>query len=361
MRKVCFFLILAAVFSAAAAAQGRNLCIEGAAVTTEQKTFFIDNFTVEAVALGYTITTDRSESAFTFKFEIVPNMVTYDDGTTEQAPPDEKQFLITIRLINNADNSELISLGFYFTQLEEMYEYNQTLLIRTLANIPAGAQGSFASGGATVSAAEIAAMAKKSAAWQNKWLYVRLSFDFPITFYQVIASDELVGKVGVYDGDFDNPIRVSPLENTVIAAPGMTAGLEVQFLNWMSLEANFQVSLGDMQGYDFINMAVGGQLKFPVKLTNLVMEPYAAAVYSLNEFPSRDFATFPLLGIGAGIQVASKIGPGSPFIDINYLYYLGEVGRLNPYGELYPKPEVINYQRSALGIGIGYKMGFFSR
>ena len=44
----------------------------------------------------------------------------------------------------------------------------------------------------------------------------------------------------------------------------------------------------------------------------------------------------------------------------NYMYF-GDVGRINPHGDLYPNPKVIHYRRSVIGLGIGYKVGFIDR
>ena len=199
--------------------------------------------------------------------------------------------------------------------------------------------------------------------WRNKWLYLRTSFDFPITFYTLKGND-LFEETKVYEGDFDDPTQSQHLDNKVVALPGMTVGAEVHLLNWLSIEPNFQVSWEHLNNKDFINLAIGLQLKFPLKfMSNIMLEPYGAVSYPV--FPSSGvFDSFSKVALGGGFQLNMKGwgGTGAVFIDANYMYYcLGDAVIYNPYEEFYPNPEVIHYQRSVLGLGIGYKFGLINR
>jgi hypothetical protein len=203
--------------------------------------------------------------------------------------------------------------------------------------------------------------------WCNKWLYFRTSFDFPITLYK-LKPDGLINETGIYEGTFETPNRIQQLDNKVVALPGVTIGLELQFLKWMSIEPNFQINWEYLNDKDFINMAAGLELKFPLKfIRNVMLEPYGAALYPvhiplLSKLSSEVFDSFPLFAFGGGFQLGIKGGGASvAFIDVNYMYYYGDTVVNNPYGELYPQPKVIHYQRSVLGLGVGFKFGVGSR
>jgi hypothetical protein len=201
--------------------------------------------------------------------------------------------------------------------------------------------------------------------WRNKWLYLRTSVDFPITYYQ-LKEDGLIAGSGVYD-DPDHPTRVSPLDNQVVLLPSLTVGLEVQFVNWLSIEPKFQVGLDHMNETDFFYMAAGLEVKVPLKfMRNIMFEPYGAVSIPILT-PSDIFVTSSLLGslpwfgFGGGFQISTYGGKaGAVLIDVNYMYF-GDVGIKNPYGQLFPKPNVIHYNRSVIGLGIGYKVGFINR
>ena len=388
MKRVVFFLILMIVagFSFAADPQNRSIFIDGTADTEDQRVFFLENFRMEAVALGYTVANTKRDAGYTFLFGVVPNMILYDDGSVGLAPPDEYQYIIQIFFYRNEDNAELVSFGFLFTELYEMYEYNQLVFIRAAVNIPpvavppAGAgtvsdidpgtvdriaQGvadrivrSGAAGSGGQSSAED--WDREFGNWRDKWLYLRVSFDFPVTFYTLQPKGLHAGK-GVYN---DSPFRSAPLDNKVSALPGVTLGLEVQFLDWASAEPFFQVGWEFLNDRNFVNLTAGLQVKFPLKFfNNIVIEPYTAIAFPLHKsIGEKIFDSFSPAGFGGGVQLSMKGGRSSAFfLDLNYLYYFGDIGVKNSFGELYPKPDVIYYRRSVIGLGIGYKIGEFDR
>jgi len=205
--------------------------------------------------------------------------------------------------------------------------------------------------------------------WRNKWLYLRASFDFPITFY-ALKPDGL-DNGAVWGGDReDSTYRVQQLDNKAIALPGATVGAEVQLLNWLSIEPNLQVGWEYLNDKDFINLAVGLQLKFPLKfISNIMLEPYGAISHPLFPLSSGVFDSFPTIAFGGGFQLGMKgwRGTGSVFVDVNYMYYNGDAVVNNPYKNddpdknFFPNPDVIHYQRTVLGLGIGYKFGVIDR
>jgi hypothetical protein len=197
--------------------------------------------------------------------------------------------------------------------------------------------------------------------WRNKWLYLRASLDFPVTFYK-LKPDGLIGGSGIYIGTFGNPTGVAPLDNKITALPGGTLGLEVQLLNWLSIEQKVQAIWEYMNDIDSLTIATGVELKFPLKfMENIMLEPYGAV--SIPLFSSEKiFESRPILGFGGGIQIGIKGGPkGAIIFDLNYLYFPGDTVTKNPYEALYPSPDLIHFQRSAIGIGIGYKAGTIDR
>jgi len=198
--------------------------------------------------------------------------------------------------------------------------------------------------------------------WRNKWLYLRASFDFPITFY-TLKGDGLEAGTGIYN-DKVTPTLIQQLDNKIIALPGMTLGAELQLLNWLSIEPNVQLGWEHLNNKDFINLTAGLELKFPFKfISNIMLEPYGAVSYPVFTSSSKVFYSFPIIAFGGGLQVGMKgwKQTGSVFFDINYMYYYGDAVIHNPDTKLYSKPDRIHYQRSVLGLGVGYKFGIINR
>jgi hypothetical protein len=98
-------------------------------------------------------------------------------------------------------------------------------------------------------------------------------------------------------------------------------------------------------------------------IRNVILEPYgAASLPILLPEASKLFDSFPIVAVGGGLQFGIKGGKNNVvFLDTNYMYFLGDYGVKNQFGELYPNPPVIHYKRSVIGLGIGYTFGFFNR
>jgi len=200
--------------------------------------------------------------------------------------------------------------------------------------------------------------AREGSAWKNKWINFRASFDYPITFYY-LQPDGLIHGISLHN---PNTNQLDPQEHKVIALPGATLGAEFQLLNFLSLELNFQLNMGDTRDNAFVNTAAGMELKVPIKrFDNIMLLPYGAFSFPLNVSPV--FSEFPNAAAGGGIQLCTRAGKrGAFFVDVNYMFSFSDAVMHNPYGKGSDYlPEVIHYKRSQLGIGLGYKFGILDR
>jgi hypothetical protein len=200
--------------------------------------------------------------------------------------------------------------------------------------------------------------------WKNKWLYLRASFDYPVTFY-LLQPTGLQGGIGLYNV---SPPRVSPIGHEIMAMPGATVGVEFQRYNFLSVELNIEMNMGDTRNNYFVNTALGLELKSPIKFRHLMLVPYGAFSYTFVVSPI--FTEFPPYAAGGGAQLCVRAGKrGSVFIDAKYMFsFAGDAVMRNPYLDfpegpqrIYPEPAVIRYKRSQLGIGVGYKFGILDR
>jgi hypothetical protein len=300
-----------------------------------QQAFFKENFEMETIAAGYAVTDTEREADYTLKLEVKPNMIMYDDGTEELAPPDEKQYVLELRLIRVEDGNEIVMFNFPFTEVEEMYEYNLYLLYQAMANVPLTKLTSVL----------------ENDHWRNKWLYIRASFDYPITFYALQNPDHVSMSSGGMTSDV-------PLDHKIRPFPGASVGVELQFLNWMSAEAGFQLNFGDPFTTSLIPV-INAELKFPLKPSkHFMIEPYGAVTFPAAT--TSEIVQFPPVGLGGGVQLGVKGGSmGAFFADVNYIYYLGDVIVKNPYANF--TPDRLTYNRFVIGLGLGYKIGFFNR
>ena len=339
MKRALFFtaLLLLTVSSFADNIHHRNIFIEGSADREDLFEVFMANFVMEAAGAGYTVTESKSEAAHTLNFIVSPNV-----------GPDNNQYVVRISLLRNEDDFEVVAFNFFFTYLDEVYEYSWILFQNATLYIP------------LVTTEELNIAQGHYNSWKNKWIYLRASFDYPITFY-LLKNDGLMGGIGLYNAKRSG---VSPIGNEIIAMPGATVGVEFQLLDIFSFEANLQLSMGDTRDNLFINTSAGLEMKIPIKFDNIMLVPYGTFLFHLNVSPI--FSDFPPFAFGTGVQFCARAGTrGAFFIDVKYTFSFSDAVMHNPYlsleNKLFPDPPVIHYRRSVIGIGIGYKIGFFDR
>ena len=346
MKFFCFFtvFILGSAFAFTQTREESRIYIRSVAENTAHADFFLENFAMEAIVGGYNLTTSPDDADFILGLTVIPNTIRFDDGTEEPVPPDEKQFLLRLSLARTGDNIEIIAFSFPFTELEEMYIHNPYLLRDIMVNIPFSRPTPVAAPPVEVEVIrevtvevirEVQVVREiifdEPDLWRNKWLYLRMSADLPITYYEDNSQFEVM--------------------------PGATLGLEVQFLNWMSAELNFQARFINTTNYTF-TPGIGLQLKFPLKpARHFMLSPYIAGSYSINVDDL--FDSIPGIAVGGGFQFGVKGGErGAWFFDVNFMHMLDEAHIRNVFSGSSPSQE---WNRFTIGIGIGYKIGFIAR
>jgi hypothetical protein len=293
-----------------------------------------------------------------------PPAATYSYNTSLYDSEVKSVYLFQLTLRNVETYKMILQQNLYYSSLDDVYDFFPLLVYNLFSYISDTYSFKLVLG--TPPDQQFAE--QKPEDWKNKWLYARASFDFPVTIYK-LKGDGLIANTGVYNGDPDKPnsadFRVQALDNKVVTLPAGTLGIEVQFLNWLSVEPKFQVGWEYINDTDLVSLAAGLDVKVPVKLIrNVLLEPYGAVSFPISTSASLSiFDSFPIAAVGGGLQVGIRGGKsGIFFLDTSYMYYLGDAAGLkNPYGDLFPNPPVIYHQRSVIGLGFGYKHGFINR
>jgi hypothetical protein len=304
----------------------------------EQQMFFAENFKMELMGANYGVVENQADSDYTMSLSITQDVEdSYEDNYGSMSV-EQIVNILTVSLQDSKDAREILQFSWAFEDLEEMYEWNLHLIYQAMANVPL---------------TKFTGVVDTNH-WRNKWFYIRASFDYPITFYAnpdppAIYAEAIVGQQRDY----------TVLDHKVLPFPGVTVGLEFQFLNWMSLEGDFQINFGDPLSNTFIP-SIDVVLKFPIKpARHFMIEPYGIVSFPTNT--ATDTTKFPQMGAGGGVQVGVKGGDrGAFFVDVNYIHYLGGVTTKNndPHKKY---PAEINWTRFSVGLGIGYKIGFYNR
>ena len=305
--------------------------------------FFRDHFEMEIIGANYTLTDSIRQADYVINLEVRPNVIYYDDGTEDVPPPWEPQFVVFLGLVDNETDIEVVSLSFPFTEIEDIYEMSLTLVYSAMANVPITKLGE---------------VYDESDRWRNKWLYIRASFDYPVITIHGLRQEGLILGGAIYNPQHP-ATRYQMLDHKILPVPGATLGLELQYLYWMSAELNVLLRFGDPLSNTFIP-GIGVQLKFPVKpARHFMLEPYLMGATEMNT--ADHYSSFPRFSVGGGFQFGVKGGEsGAFFIDINFLYSLGNLVTFNNNPE-FTMPHEIHWLRYVIGVGIGYKIGFVDR
>jgi len=366
------FLLIFTLWAYAVDIPNRSIYIEGTARQPAQRQFFMDNFKMEAGALGFTVATDKGTAGFVFKFDVQPY--------TDEDNPSIKN-IILITLIYNEVDMEMVSFGWPFGELEDMYEYNQYVFYKAAVLIPSLSDEDLAELAALANQASQAqaagprrgapvSTAAADNSWQNQWVYIRVSVDYPVNFFNLNGVDKVWGGTAepTEPPSPSNPDGIGyviPLEQKIFPVFGATLGVEVQPLSLLSVELNAKVTMGDPLDPAFLNFALGAEIKFNLKLPHLMIQPYGTFIYHLTYNPNT-FSEFPWYSFGGGIQICSGLArTGMLFFNVSYLMSLEKTSMINPFaGAKYdwaPNPETIPYNRFIVGFSVGYKYGVFDR
>jgi hypothetical protein len=303
----------------------------------EQQMFFAENFKMELMGANYTVVEDQMDADYILALTISQEAETYEDESGALVEETGEVInVLTVSLQNSDDGREILQFSWAFNTLEEMYEWNLHLIYQAMANVPLTKL----------------TFTPDPDHWRNKWLYIRASFDYPITFYAYPEPTAITGTPG-------QTTDYTVLDHKVLPFPGLTLGVEFQFLNWMSAEGDFKVNFGDPLSTTLIP-AIDFQLKFPLKPSkHFMIEPYGIATFPTTT--ATDTVEFPRVGLGGGVQFGVKGGSmGAFFVDVNYVHYLAKVVTKNTDANK-PNPKTISWNRFSVGLGIGYKIGFFNR
>jgi len=295
---------------------------------------------IEANAAGYDVSDNPTAAKYFIKFNVV-----FDQA--------EQKSRFSVSLIKMADQSEIVTMEYLFTDEEEMLLYSQLVFFMLMANLPED------------EIEQKPEAAPEDDSWRNKLLYLRASVDYSIMLLELQSTgSEVLGGVGMWNSS--NPSVVAPLDNKVVPVFGIGLGAEVQVLDFLSLEPGLQFSYENaVEGNATYNLLLTMSVKFPLKFFNsFVPEPYIMAAYPMR-FKAAAGATevfnLPPFALGGGVQVAVKMQKSSAiFFEASYLYY-GDVTMKNQYSKLYDKPEWISYNYSVVCFKFGYKYGLFDR
>jgi len=244
-------------------------------------------------------------------------------GTISSQPNEEdesdgvRQYVFHLTLLDTKSNKPRADGEFLYEDPEKANDEFSTLVYSLLYTIPEG-------------------IGKDN--WRNKRLYI--------------------GADGIWSP------RIYTAESTAahIASFGGEIFAEYHVLNFLSVGVGFEIASDTLKvvatlkkSYSNIMLEIPVYVKYVIKPNDVfLLEPYAGV--QLNT-PFGKATTPPPVSWLAGFQYGVKAGPGMVFIDPRFAMDIGK----SSMNTLPPGIKKLSFQRYIIQVGIGYKIGFFTK
>jgi hypothetical protein len=173
--------------------------------------------------------------------------------------------------------------------------------------------------------------------WRNKWLFAGVS---AIWSPRIYSSESLLTHLTGFGGGVFT---------------------EYHLMDFLSVETGFEIATDmikviskDEESYTNILLEIPVMLKFVIKPgDHFILQPYAGVQVNV---PFDKTTVPPAISWLAGFQYGVKAGPGVLFIDPRFSMDIGESNMDADHSV-----KDLTFQRYTLHLGIGYKLGFFTK
>ena len=284
------------------------LPVTGIGSKPEDNAFFHNKLTAEITEQSYFLAKSLAESEF------------YYIGALSASPdPSErggKQFVFRLTLLDTKTNAVQSEGDVVYEDTGEIANAFSTLVYTLLLTIPESA-GKFN--------------------WRNKWVYASVSaFWTPRAYASESSAMNVVNFGGGVYGEW-------------------------HFLDFLSVQLGIEyatdlikVSANDEENYANPLLEVPIVIKHVIKPGEyFLLAPYAGIQLNI---PFTKATVPPMISWLIGFEYGVKAGPGVVYIDPRFSFDIGE-STMDPASEF----RDLTFQRYIIHIGVGYKLGFFTR
>jgi len=237
-------------------------------------------------------------------------------GTLSEHPDNPREYVLHLAIVDNKTNKSRSDGELVYESPEDIKDLFPSLVYTLLYTIPSGS-------------------GKDN--WRNQWMYAGVSAFWTPRIY---ASESLSANLVNFGGG---------------------AFTEYHVLNFLAIGAGFELASDltkvyskDDENYSNILLEIPVYVKFVYKPGDYFLLELYGGVH-LN-IPFEKTTVPPAVSWLAGFQYGVKAGPGVIFIDPRFSMDIGEsfMDRDSAFKDL-------SFQRYILHLGVGYKMGFFTK
>jgi hypothetical protein len=339
MRKLVFFLMMI-VLTVSLSAQGRNADVfvyvsPAIGGTAEEQDFFNFNLQEEVKGSGYGLANTLnsnpdvawSQSDFYIDVEL-----SYDASYREH--------VITLMLYKTETGDLIVTSGMAYQTLEEMYDWNLTMIYRVMANAPIEQTIVYQPAAAVSSGL---GFGLGSGIEPDHWLHLGVRMGYSRHFY----TNTGLGKNKYLESlVFGNTVE-GAIEASIQLKPfiGIQTGLIFtgEDIPLHTDEVNSGQITHPQYNYKAFSLIFPILAKGTFHWDRILLNPLLGFYVPITL--SRDLIVTVPLGLTAGLNVGVRLGPGNLFFDLRYSFDFGETRRVD---------EEFSYVRSMLSLSVGY-------
>jgi hypothetical protein len=245
----------------------------------------------------------------------------------------DPSYVLHLALVENATNTVLVEQELIYSWPEDARDILPLLVFTMLANIPPQPPPALPQPSRPPQPEPVVSPGD----WRQKWWYFSAC------------------------GCWTPRVYMGTFQSVSMTNFGFGLGAEMHFLNFMSAEAGMDlaqdwvmISPNDVVKYRSHVLEIPVLLKLVLKPASYFMlEPYGGIQFNI---PLNELTSPPLLAWAAGLQYGVKAGPGAMFVDARFVMDIGDSTVTQQPGD-----KVHQYQRYAIKMAAGYKMGVFPK
>jgi hypothetical protein len=324
--------------------------------TPEERQYFDFNLQQEVIGGGYQLTNSlystpaeaQSKSDFYITVEL-------------EFDAEYEEHIVTLVLYETRSGNLLVTSGMGYYSLDEMNEWNLTMIYRVMANAPIQKNITMEEKGYYQGAqpAQVPRLVVP-----QYWLYLGFRGGYSGRTYVKPSGIKLYIEEKTVGSSFEAGVQASfqPLRFLAIQAEALFTIDNAPFRAYIQPEANKNFNLVNHEFQSF-SLTIPLVLKGTFRPSRFLIAPLAGAYFILPmgtmTIPSEsgtdtsDYIYAPIpIGLTAGIQLGMKLGPGNVFVDTRYAADLGDTQLANGNSV---------YRRSMVSVGLGYEWGFIQR
>jgi hypothetical protein len=336
------------------------------------RAYFDFNLPEEVKGSGYTLANTlyrtAAEARDSSHFYITVTL-SYDEEYYEN--------VVVTELYDTRSNAQILTSSMGYQNVQEMNEWNLTIIYSLMANAPAVKHIMDLPEEQVKWDAFLAWMEQQERYATRHSLYLGLRAGYSNRFYMEQSSEFIAPSEGnTFEVGFQASFQPLPL---LAVQAEFVVTMDDAVFQYYEAKEGAEVLKRSQTEYRSVSLMIPLTVKLTLRPERFLIAPFGGLYLSLplggmeNDY-QRTFQTddgdevvvespsgftFPVVGLTAGIDLGTRVGPGTLFLDLRYSADLDTVKRPKSDSSEYSGKDL--YKRSMFSISLGYEFGLLKK